>query len=505
MFFRVTVSLVLSSMLFAAGGAAQQSSVTLGDDAKSFRIAAGSSFSAAGKAAEPLPVRSAAVRAVTRDLSEALEIVKHNAAQAEHLENEALLSSAINRMLNELDPHSTYYTRKEFRDLNDENRGRYFGIGITLSNFTRDGQTGCYIISVGRGTPAERAEFRFGDRITSIDGKDIAGLEPPAVRDLIRGPEGSTVTISVTRSGHSGLRNVTSKRTKLLETSIPSAFIFEDRTGYIALTEGFNYSTADEFFSAFQTLRAGGMTSLLIDLRGNGGGIMDQAIRIAERFLPAGRLIVSQRGRNSSEDRVWRSNSLKPETLPLVVLVDENTASASEIFAGAMQDNDRAVIVGSRTFGKGLIQDVISLEDGSGLVLTSERYYTPSGRSIQREYSDGHLYDYFRQLERGTLIGKAQFAARTAGGRTVYGGDGIQPDVVVPTKAWTAKDLADYEAAFFEAHESSLDNSATQNIHVRWFQAVAKGDSNLAARVLLETDPQFKAALEAAKNSPLAK
>jgi len=200
--------------------------------------------------------------------------------------------------------------------------------------------------------------------------------------------------------------------------------------GYLALTEGFGYTTLAEFNSAFLSLKQKGMTSLVLDLRGNGGGLMDQAIRIAERFLPAGQTIVSQRGRHPAEDRVWKSTNAHPEKLPLVLLVDEGTASASEIIAGAMQDNDRATIVGERTYGKGLVQDIIPLEDGSMLTLTSERYYTPSGRSIQREYSDSGLYDYFRHTNKSDLIDRTAIAVRTRNGRVVYGGDGIQPEIV---------------------------------------------------------------------------
>jgi hypothetical protein len=246
------------------------------------------------------------------------------------------------------------------------------------------------------------------------------------------------------------------------------------------------------------------MRSLIVDLRGNGGGLMEQAVSIAEKFLPAGRVIVSQHSRQPLDERVAVSQNKRPETLPLVLLVDGNTASASEIFAAAMQDNDRATIVGTRTFGKGLVQDIIPLEDGSGLVLTSERYYTPSGRSIQRDYSDSGLYDYFRHISKGTLVDKSTFAARTLKGRIVHGGDGIAPDVHTAAITWTSKDLRDYENAFFLSREGTADSVVPKgNLerHNRFFRALSTGANDAALEISLINDPQIKAAVAVAASS----
>jgi carboxyl-terminal processing protease len=207
--------------------------------------------------------------------------------------------------------------------------------------------------------------------------------------------------------------------------------------GYIDLSEGFTYTTDDEFTTALRDLHRQGMTSLLLDLRGNGGGIVEQAVKVAEKFLPAGELIVSQRGRTVVDSREWRSANPAPENMPLVLLVDENTASASEIVAGALQDSDRALIVGEKTFGKGLVQNVIDLPQKSGLTLTAARYYTPSGRSIQRDYSATGEYDYFSHRSPAGAIDKPYFEAKTATGRKVLGGDGIAPDDAVKSDLMT--------------------------------------------------------------------
>ena len=490
--------LICCGLSVAVAGAQESKSVPLNSDSPSFSLSTGSSFSATGKSNSAPLARAAPIKAITSDVREAMDIIDRNHIAGVQRNSERVFAIAINQMLRELDPHSAYHTRSEFRELTNDNLGQYFGAGITVADFKRDGKNGTYIISVKKGTPAYIAGLRFGDKITKIDQLNIQERNSDEVRDRIRGPEGSSVTIEIERADGTR-KSISVRRDRVLQLTVPSSFLMKEGVGYIALTEGFSYTTATEFASALGRLKRSGMQALVLDIRGNGGGLMTQAINIAETFLPAGRVIVSERGRTRAVDREWRSRNPHPETMPLTVLVDENTASASEIFTAAMQDNDRAVIVGARTFGKGLVQDIIPLSDGSGLTLTSERYYSPSGRSIQRDYSDGHLYDYFRHVSTGALIDKPSFAARTRNGRVVYGGDGIQPDIQIAAKAWTEKDSLDYEKAFFFARENVPTESTgiERNVerHVRWFRAMALGDNETAAKTMLENDPQFQAAI----------
>jgi len=412
---------------------AQDNILTLPGSNPSFRITSGSTFSASGttQGGKPVEAASPAIKAISTDLNELLTLVRNNHVSGRNIRTEALVGAAISSMLEQLDPHSNYYDPAAYKELVDDQQGLYSGVGTLIASYSRNGVLDTFVLGVSKNTPAERAGLKFGDRIIEVNGESVSGLDSLEVRNRIRGTVGSTTRITIERADGSKMRNIPLRREQVAQKSVTSALMLEGNIGYLALTEGFGYTTLPEFNSAFVSLKQKGIGSLVLDLRGNGGGLMDQAIRIAERFLPAGQIIVSQRGRHPEEDRIWKSTNVRPDRLPLVLLVDENTASASEIIAGAMQDNDRATIIGERTYGKGLVQDIIPLSDGSMLTLTSERYYTPSGRSIQREYSDAGLYDYFRHTNKADLIGRSATATRTRNGRVVYGGDGIQPDLEV--------------------------------------------------------------------------
>ena len=263
------------------------------------------------------------------------------------------------------------------------------------------------------------------------------------VRDKIRGPKNSVVKITVERAADKRVQVVEITRDVVPQPSVPDAYMLKPGVGYVDMTRGFNYSTTEELEDALHTLHSSGANSLVLDLRNNPGGFLDQAIHVAEVFLPYGQLILTQKGRNGLRDNTYVSRNRSADPIPLVVLVNENTASASEIVAGAMQDHDRALIVGQTSFGKGLVQSIIPLDYGAGLTLTSAKYYTPSGRLIQRDYSDSSLYDYYthggskRFDEKQDDPKPAGPERKTDTGRTVYGGGGIAPDESVKARTFT--------------------------------------------------------------------
>jgi carboxyl-terminal processing protease len=377
---------------------------------------------------------TAATAAVERDFNEALRMIEEQYVGGQKLNYNDVFKSSIIGMLRSLDPHSNYYDKEEFDELKTDQRSEYFGIGASIQNYIHGDQTDTYITATFEGSPAARAGLRYGDRIVEVDGVAMTGKTSLEVRDKIRGPRNSTVRLTLERAADKRIEKVDIVRDAVPQPSIPDAYMLKPGVGYIDMTRGFNYTTTDELLDALERLHAKGMTSLVLDLRNNPGGFLDQAIHVAEVFLRNGQLILTQKGRNGYRDNTYESRNNAPDTTPLVILVNENTASASEIVAGAMQDHDRALIVGQTTFGKGLVQSIIPLEYGAGLTLTSAKYYTPSGRLIQRDYSNGDFYDYYTH---GAGIGREPIVApakpvgpekKTDIGRAVYGGGGISPD-----------------------------------------------------------------------------
>ncbi len=416
-----------------------------------FRIAPGYSFSASGGGQPALSVTSAdrSTRKVIGDVSEALEIINKNYVSITPRTNSELTRSAISAMLKSLDPHSSYFDPAEFQELLDEQQSEYYGIGATIANFERNGEIDTYVLATQPNSPAARVGLKFGDRILEINGKSGSGETSDVVRDLVRGRRGTIVKLKIERAMDLKKQVIEIRRDRVPQPSIRDHYILRPGIGYIDLANGFNYTTITEFDAAMKDLKRQGMSSLILDLRENPGGILDQAVKLAERFIPAGRVIVSQRGRFAIDNRVWKSANKNPETMPIVVLVGENTASASEIVAGALQDYDRALIVGEKTFGKGLVQTVFDLPLSAGLTLTTARYYTPSGRSIQRDYSNGNLYDYFAHRNDGPAASMRRSEARTVTNRPVFGGDGIQPDEVVARREETDDELSLLDPLFF--------------------------------------------------------
>ena len=421
---------------------------------------------------------SAATAAVERDFDEALKLVQEQYIDGKKLNYNDVFKSSIIGMLRSLDPHSNYYDREEFDELKTDQRSEYFGIGASIQTYIRGDQADTYVTATFDGSPASRAGLRYGDRIVQVDGVNMTGKPSLEVRDKIRGPRGSTVKLTLERAADKRIEKVDIVRDAVAQPSIPDAYMLKPGVGYIDMTRGFNYTTTDELLDALDRLHAKGMTSLVLDLRNNPGGFLDQAIHVAEVFLRNGQPILTQKGRNGYRDNTYESRNNAPDTTPLVILINENTASASEIVAGAMQDHDRALIVGQTSFGKGLVQTIIPLEYGAGLTLTSAKYYTPSGRLIQRDYSNGGFYDYYTH---GAGVGRepkepskpAGQESKTDTGRAVYGGGGISPDESVGPRTVNLTQRRLLSPAFLFSRElvngriRDFENSRIANIKFR--------------------------------------
>jgi carboxyl-terminal processing protease len=385
---------------------------------------------------------SAAIPIIERDFEEALRLIQDHYVEGQRLDYNQVFKSSILGMLRSLDPHSSYYDREEYEELKTDQRSEYFGIGASIQNYLVKDTLDTYVTATFKGSPAWRSGLRYGDRIIAVDGVKVTGKPSLEVRNRIRGPRGSVVKLTVERASDKRTQVSFITRDSVSQPSVPDAYMIKPGVGYVDMTRGFNYTTSDELRDALGTLHSKGATSLVLDLRNNPGGFLDQAIRVAEVFLSYGQLILTQKGRNGLRDNTYTSRNRSADSTPLVILINESTASASEIVAGAMQDHDRALIVGATSFGKGLVQSIIPLDYGGGLTLTSAKYYTPSGRLIQRDYSDNSLYDYYTQggSRRGDWKQSAKPAGvekRTDTGRTVYGGGGITPDEPVEARTIT--------------------------------------------------------------------
>lgn len=395
--------------------------------------------------------------AVEQDFKEALSVIQEHYIDGNNLDFNNVYKSSITGMLRTLDPHSNYFDREEFDDMKTDQRSEYYGIGASIQNFAIGDSVDTYITATFENSPAQGAGLRFGDRIDAVDSVPMHARPTGEVRDKIRGPAGSHVKVTITHASTGKTDIVEIVRRAVPQPSVPDAYMIRPGVGYIDMTRGFNFDTAQGLQAALEFLHSKGMTSLVLDLRNNGGGFLDQAIKVAQTFLPAGQVILTQKGRDGANDREYKSANRDPDRTPLVILVNGFTASASEIVAGAMQDHDRAIIVGQTSFGKGLVQTIIPLDYGAGLTLTSAKYYTPSGRLIQRDYSDGGFYNYISRG--GTLRADgdknkpAGPASRTDTGRTVYGGGGITPDEAVKADTLTLTQARLRQPLFFFARD----------------------------------------------------
>lgn len=369
---------------------------------------------------------------------------------------DSLVDKAIPQILAELDPHSVYISAKDVQAATDDLKGSFSGVGI---EFTIRQDT-IRVQNVIKNGPAEKAGILAGDKIVYVDGKKFIGKQVTNEEAMhrLKGPQGSKVKIGVLRYGHVKLLTYTVTRGEIPTKTVTASYMLNSNTGYIKI-KNFGEKTYPEVLIALANLQQHGFSNLVIDLRDNVGGLLQSAVQIANEFLPAKKLIVYTKGRRSPRQDYRSDGHGAYQTMPLVVLVNEGTASSAEIFSGAMQDNDRATIIGRRTFGKGLVQQQIPFPDGSMIRLTIARYYTPSGRCIQKPYTDGEDPEYAQDLvsrfRHGEYFSQDSIkhtgpAYHTSIGRVVYGGGGITPDIFVP------EDTANMTSYYKEAAMNGL-------------------------------------------------
>jgi carboxyl-terminal processing protease len=358
-----------------------------------------------------------------------LDVVQANYAEPIDVDK-AVYEGAIPGMLRVLDPHSSFFDARQYALLREDQRGRYYGVGMIVA--PREKHT--VVMAPYVGAPAFNAGLRPGDTIIKVDDKPTDGLTTSDVADMLKGPKGTVVKITVTREGYSDPMNFTVTRGEIPRHSVDLAFQIRPGIGYIKLS-AFNETTDREVADALKELNATSLDGLVLDLRGNPGGLLNEAVAVCDMFLEKNQLIVSHHGRNSPERRYYALRGNQGVTVPLVVLVNNNSASAAEIVTGAIQDHDRGLVVGETTFGKGLVQTVSPLSEDTGLALTTARYYTPSGRLIQRDYKSVSLYEYHYERKVPTHPTEIKL---TDSGRQVTGGGGIAPDVVVDAPKLTS-------------------------------------------------------------------
>jgi carboxyl-terminal processing protease len=450
-----------------------------------------------------LPARTSADSAVTTervrsDYKEALDIIDDNyGGKPDH---EKLTENSMQAMLWTLDPHSTFFTRDEFRKLDEEQASQFYGIGVSILQH-RDG---VYVQSVVPNTPADKAGLRYGDRFLTVGGKDAKDWTSAEVSRNVRGERGTTVKIEIQRPGSQNPIAIDIVRGGVPLPSIRNYFMLPNSVGYVGLTGGFQQTTSDELSTAITELKKRGMKSLILDLRSNPGGILDQAIAVVSKFVPPGQTVVSVKGSKTGPQRERRSSGGSVEDFPLEIMINSGSASASEIVAGAIQDYDRGLIIGTDSFGKGLVQRVFPLPYGTGITLTTARYYTPFGRSLQRDYSSGSIYDYYTHGEDQPDVAELDTKPKPVGspvtaanGRTLYGGRGIEPDIVAPPAAPSALKGRIGEAAFFFVRQlvaGKIAGLENYRVEKQNFKDMVQPDEFVINDKLLEAFRTFAAA-----------
>jgi carboxyl-terminal processing protease len=357
---------------------------------------------------------------VVKRFSQIVSLVEQN--YAEPVEPDRTIYSAINGMLRTLDPHSAFFDPKRYAELREEQEGKYFGVGMTIAML--DGRT--RVLGLVVGAPAFRAGIRPGDLLLKVNGVATDQMATAEVSKLLRGAKGTLANIEVQREGVSEPLKFALMRDEIPRASIEFAYRLKGNIGYIRV-KNFSETTDRELAEKLKDVDEESLQGLILDLRDNGGGILNEGIRVADAFLDKGQLVVYTKGRNSPERRFSAPKGSGPHKYPVVVLINQDTASAAEIVAGALQDHDRGLILGETSFGKGLVQTVYPLDQQTGLALTVAHWYTPSGRLIQRDYSQQSLFDYYNGKNRDDI--KPTEIKLTDSGREVFGGGGIRPDV----------------------------------------------------------------------------
>jgi carboxyl-terminal processing protease len=428
------------------------------------------------------------IRDSLKTFTDVYAIVEQNYAEPLNADKAdgAIYDGAIPGMLRVLDPHSNFYDPKSYAKMREDQRGHYYGVGMVIQQQANK----VYVITPYENTPSFRAGIRPGDVISAIDGKSADGMTSDLVAKALKGPKGTHVSVTMIREGQAKPLVFDLVRDEIPHPSVDLAYEIRPGVGYVHLTQ-FQETTAQEVLDAvngFQNLHG-----LVLDLRNNPGGLLSQAVEVCDHLLAKGQTIVSQRGRAYPDQVYTASHGNDGKAFPIVVLVNRNTASAAEIVSGALQDHDRALIVGETTFGKGLVQTVYNLSENTGLALTTYHYYTPSGRLIQRNYTGVSLYDYYYNHAGASAPDATNREVKmTDAGRTVYGGGGITPDEKIEApKSNDFQDQLIYKAAFFHFAAHYLANrSVDKNFQVD-DAVIAEFKQFLTAQSIPWTDAQI--------------
>jgi carboxyl-terminal processing protease len=470
------------------------------------------------------------VQASLKNFTKVFDLVEQNFAEPVSADK-AIYKGGIPGMLRELDPHSNFFDPRDYQLLREDQRGHYSGVGMQVQG-TANGKT--MVVAPFPGSPAYKAGLHPGDVIMMVNDKSTDGLTTTQVADLLKGPRGTQVQVMVSREGSEKPITFNITRGDITRSSVHEAFWLKPGVGYIGIEIGFTETTSKELEEQLKRLGENNIKGLVLDLRGNPGGLLNEGVAVADKFLAKDQTIVSHRGRASAEKTYRARNGNHGRNYPIVVLVNHLSASAAEIVAGALQDHDRAWVLGETTFGKGLVQTVYPLAENTGLALTTAHFYTPSGRLIQRDYSNKSFFDYYTHKDDG--VKNEKDVKMTDSGRTVYGGGGITPDekYTFPKLDRFQLDLArktaffNFTKKYFGSHDAKLpkgwdvDNNFLEEFHDyllknnytfteaewsldhAWVKRYLKREMYMTAfdmedakRVDIESDPEVEQAVEA--------